>query len=179
MRRIVPLLLVLALAGCGGGSARLTIYLPQRLGPEGPAGQRVPVLMPVERERRATMSATRQAVLDVMGGPAPAERAQGFLDTIGLSTRLIGVRVSGDIATVELAGAEPDFLGSAAIVYSITERAAVQRVRLLLDGRPCCVHTHQGTPWPGALERGTFRGWTGEPCALRTYPDSVHCRNES
>jgi sporulation and spore germination protein len=167
MRRLAPLLLVIALAGCGAGSARLTIYLPQRLGPEGPAGQRVPVLMPVERERRAAMSAARQAVLDVMGGPAPEERARGFLDTIGLSTRLIGVRVSGDMATVELAGAEPDYLGSAAIVYSVTELTGVQRVRLLLDGRPCCVHTHQGTPWPGALERRTFRGWTGEPCPLR------------
>jgi hypothetical protein len=168
MRRIAPLLLVLALAGCGGGPARLTIYLPQRLGPDGPPGQRVPVLMPVERERRETMSAARQAVLDVMGGPAPAERARGFLDTIDLSTRLLGVRVSSDMATIELAGDEPDYLGSAAIVYSVTEQTGLERVRLLLDGRPCCVHTHQGTPWPGALERRTFRGWTGEPCPLRT-----------
>jgi hypothetical protein len=166
MRRLAPLLLVLALAGCG--SARLTIYLPQRLGPEGPPGQRVPVLMPVERERRAAMSAARQTVLEVMGGPAPAERARGFLETIGLSTHLLGVRVSGDVAIVELAGAEPDYLGSAAIVYSVTERSGVQRVRLLLDGHRCCIYTHQAAPWPGALDRRTFRGWTGEPCPLRT-----------
>ena len=168
MRCIVPLLLVLALAGCGGGSASLTIYLPQRLGPEGPTGQRVPVLMPVERERRATMSAARQAVFGVMGGPGPAERASGYLDAIGLSTRLLAVRVSGDMATVELAGAEPGYLGAAAIVYSVTEQPGVERVLLLLGGRPCCIHTRRGTPWPGALGRSTFRGWTGEPCPLRT-----------
>jgi hypothetical protein len=173
------LLVLLALAGCGGGTNRLTVYLPQRPGPEGPAGQRAPVLMPVERGRREAMSSVRQAVLEVMAGPAPAERARGFLDAISLSTRLLGVRVVGDVATVALAGAEPDYLGSAAIVYSVTEQEGVARVRLVLDGKPCCVYTHQATPWPGALDRRTFRGWTGEPCALRTYADAVRCRASS
>jgi hypothetical protein len=181
MRRVAPLLLLLALAltGCGGGSGRLTIYLPERLGPDGPAGQRVPVLMPVERDRRDTVSAARQAVLEVMGGPAPAERRRGFLDAIGLSTRVVGVRVADDLATVELAGREPNYLGSAAIVYSVTEQTGVQRVRLLLQGKPCCVYTHRAKPWPGTLDRRTFRGWTGEPCALRAYADAVDCRASS
>src|SRR5215213_4504250 len=168
MRRLALVPLFAVFAACGGGGDRLTVYLPQRLGPEGPPGQRVPVLMPVERDRRPSMSPVRQAVLDVLGGPAPAERALGYLDTIELSTRLLGVRSSGDTATVNLAGAEPDYLGAAAIVYSVTEQAGVQRVRVRLDGRPCCVYTHRATPWPGALERRTFSGWTGEPCALRT-----------
>src|SRR5919108_1356295 len=107
MSRLFGIAVVAVLAGCGGGPEHLTVYLPQRLGPEGPAGQRVPVLMPVERERRATMPAVRQAVLEVIGGPAPAERSRGFLDTIRLSTQLVGVRVSGDLATVELSGEEP------------------------------------------------------------------------
>jgi hypothetical protein len=176
MRRFAPWLAVLVLAGCGGGREELTIYLPQRLGPEGPAGQRVPVLMPVERDRRATMSAVRQAVLEAMGGPAPDERTRGFLDAIPRSTRLTGIRVAGDLATVELAGAEPDYLGSAAILYSVTEQTGVERVRLRLDGEPCCIYTHQATAWPGALDRRGFRGWTGEPCALRTYAGAVRCR---
>jgi|SRR5215218_4637025 len=176
MRRLLACLLVFVAAGCGSGAERLTIYLPQRLGPEGPAGQRVPVLMPTERERRETMSAARQAVLEVMSGPTPAERRSGYLDAIPPSTRLVGVRLGGDLATVELAGKEPNYLGSAAIVYSVTEQTSLQRVRLLLDGEPCCVYTHQATPWPGALERRTFHGWTGEPCPLRTYPDAVRCR---
>jgi hypothetical protein len=176
MRRLALLPLLLCLAGCGGGSDELTVYLPQRLGPEGPHYQRVPVLMPVQRERNETMSAARQAVLELTVGPAPGERARGFLDTIPLSTRLLGVAVDGDLATVELAGTEPDYLGSAAIVYSVTEQADVERVRLRLDGKPCCIHTHQGTPWAGAIERRNFRGWTGEPCGLRTYAHAVPCR---
>jgi len=167
MRRLALVPLVSLLAACGGGGDALTIYLPQRLGPQGPTGQRVPVLMPVERERRATMSRVHQAVLEVMAGPAPAERTRGFLDTMELSTRLLGVSVAGNVATVDLAGAEPNYLGSAAIIYSVTERTGVERVRLLLDGRRCCVYTHRATAWPGALERRTFRGWTGEPCRLR------------
>src|ERR671922_2697417 len=128
MSRLFGIAVVAVLAGCGGGPEHLTIYLPQRLGPEGPAGQRVPVLMPVERDRRATMSAVRQAVLEAMGGPAPDERTRGFLDAIPRSTRLTGIRVAGDLATVELAGAEPDYLGSAAILYSVTEQTGVERV---------------------------------------------------
>ena len=176
MRRIAPCLLLLALAGCGGGAERLTIYLPQRLGPDGPTGQRAPVLMPVERDRRAAMSPLRQSVLEAMGGPAPDERSRGFLDAIPRSTRVTGIRLAGDMATVELAGDEPDYLGSAAILYSLTAQPGVQRVRLRLDGEPCCIYTHHATAWPGALDRRGFRGWTGEPCALRTYPNAVRCR---
>lgn len=176
MRRVALCLLALAAAGCGGTDDALTVYLPQRLGPEGPKGQRVPVLMPVERDRRETMSAVRQAVLEVMGGPAPGERSRGFLETIPLATRLVDVEIAGDLATVELAGAEPSYLGAAAIVYSVTEQTGVQRVRLRLDGEPCCVFTHQATAWPGALDRRTFRGWTGEPCPLRIYAHAVRCR---
>ena len=159
--------MVVCLAGCGGGDADLTVYLPQRLGPEGPHYQRVPVLMPVERERNERMSAARQAVLELTVGPAPEERARGFTDTIPLSTRLLGVDVVRGTATVRLAGAEPDYLGSAAIVYSLTELPGIERVRLLLDEEACCVYTHQGKPWPGALARRNYRGWTGVPCPLR------------
>jgi Sporulation and spore germination len=166
MRRLPLLALLVCLAGCGGDE-RVTIYLPQHLGPEGPHYQRVPVLSPVERERSGRISAARQVMLELTVGPAPEERARGFVDTIPLSTRVLGVRVAGDTATVELVGAEPDYLGSAAIVYSLTELAGIARVRLLLDGEPCCLYTHRSTPWPGAIERRTYRGWTGEPCASR------------
>jgi hypothetical protein len=176
MRRFV--LLAFLVAGCGGEPDGLTIYLPQQLGPEGPHGQRVPVLMPVERERRETMSSARQAVLELMIGPAPDERAHGFEETIPLSMRLLGVRVERGVATVKLAGKEPDYLGSAAIVYSVTEVPGVRAVRLLLDGEPCCFYTHQGSAVLWAHTRRAFRGWTGEPCSLRTYAHAVRCRGD-
>jgi len=176
MRRLALLLLLPCLAGCGGGPDRLTIYLPQRLGPEGPHGQRSPVLMPVERPRRETMSTVRQAVLELMVGPAPGERAGGFSDALPPGTRADSVRVVGGIAEIDLAGPEPTFLGAAAIVYSATSVPGVRAARLLRYGKPCCVYSHSGDAITKPHERTSFRGWTAEPCALRTYPDAVRCR---
>jgi hypothetical protein len=178
MRRLAVLPLLVVLAGCGGGSDELTIYLPQRLGPEGPHGQRSPVLMPVERPRRETMSTVRQAVLELMVGPAPAERARGFSDTLPPGTRANSVRVEGGIAEIDLAGPEPTFLGAAAIVYSATSVPGVRAARLLRYGKPCCFYSHSGEAIAEPHTRTSFRGWTAEPCALRTYPDAVRCRRD-
>lgn len=158
--------LLLVAGGCSGGDERLTIFLAQRLGPEGPNSQIAPVLVPVERERRPKMAAAWQAVLELRVGPAPGERARGFLGTVQPSTRLIGLDLDRGVATVRLAGSEPDFRSSAAIVYSLTELPGIEQVRLRLGGRRCCIYRHDGSP-VDALSRNTFTGWTGEPCALR------------
>jgi hypothetical protein len=177
MRHAVALVFgSLLLAGCGsGGDDTVTIYLRARLGPEGPHGQRAAILTPVERERRATMSAARQAVLELLVGPSPDERARGFQDTIPVATRLVGVTLAGESSVVDLAGAEPDFYGAAAIVYSVTEVPGVRRVELRLDGALCCVRSHAGTPIPW-LSRETFRYWQGEPCQFRTSRTRRRCR---
>jgi hypothetical protein len=176
MRRWI--LLAFLVAGCGGEPDGLTIYLPQHLGPEGPHGQRVPVLMPVERERRETMSSARQAVLELMIGPAPDERARGFSDALHAGTRADRVRVRDRVAEVDLAGPEPTFLGSAAIVYSVAAVPGVRAVRLLRYGKPCCFYPHAGMPVTSLHTRKSFRGWPGEPCALRTYAHAVRCRGD-
>jgi spore germination protein GerM len=121
------------------------------------------------------MGAARQAVLELLVGPSPDERARGFQDTIPVATRLLGVDLEGESSVVRLAGAEPDFYGAAAIVYSVTELAGVRRVGLRLDGKPCCVRSHAGTPirW---LSRDTFRYWQGEPCQFRTSGTHRRCR---
>lgn len=166
MRKLAALIVLTVAAGCGGGDDHVTIYLRARLGPDGPPGQRAAVLTPVERERRERMPATRQAVLEILVGPAPEERARGFLDTLPLSTRLLGVDVEDGTATVALAGREPDFAGAAAIVYSLLELDDVDRVVLSLDGQRCCIRTHDGTPISPLTARD-FRGWQGEPCRFR------------
>ncbi|MBD0338724.1 MAG: GerMN domain-containing protein [Thermoleophilia bacterium] len=176
MPRLAPLAVLLCLACCGGDRERLTIYLPQRLGPEGPHGQRAPVLMPVERQRRGTMSAVRQAVLELMVGPAPAERARGFSDTLPPGSRADRVRVVGGIAEIDLAGPEPTFVGAAAIVYSATSVPGVRAARLLRYGKPCCVYLRSGPAVAEPHARTSFRGWSGEPCELRTYAHAVRCR---
>lgn len=167
--------LLAAASGCGGGDAELTVYLPQRLGPEGPHGQIAPVLAPVARERRAGMSSAWQAVLELRVGPSPAERARGFRGVLDPRTRLRAIRARGDLATVDLAGKEPTYPAAAAIVLSLTERSPISTVRLRLDGQPCCFYLHSGRA-VGQVDRRTFRGWSGEPCHLRAYPDAQRCR---
>ena len=171
-RGVLVVALVLAsVVGCGGGEDEtVTVYLRARLGPEGPHGQIAPVLTPVERERRTGVSQAWQAILDVRTGPSPDERAHGFLDTIERQTRLRGLRIRDGVATVDLLGHEPDFYGSAAIDYSLTELDGIARVRLRLDGRPCCFHGHDGQAIPETT-RGALRGWQGQPCALRAGDD--------
>jgi hypothetical protein len=164
-------------AGCGGGDEEtLTVYLKQRLGPEGPHSQIAPVLMPVERELRDGVPAPHQAVLELRVGPSPGERAHGFLDTLEPETRLRSVRIDGDTATVKLLGREPDFYGAAAIVYSLTAVPGVERVVLRLEDEPCCKYRHDGTV-VAHVSRRSYTGWQGEPCDERDGPDAVPCRD--
>jgi hypothetical protein len=93
--------------GCGAEGDEITVYLRARLGPDGPPGQRAPVLAPVERRTREGMSNLRQAALEVLVGPSPEERARGFLDTIPLETRLLRTRSGERAVVVELTGEEP------------------------------------------------------------------------
>ena len=175
MRRPLALVVVCLAAACGGGGGdgTVTIYLAQRLGPEGPPGQVAPLLAPVERERRSAMSATRSALLALREGPSPDERAHGFLDTFPRGTWPRQVEVREGTAVVELAGvSEPTFVAAAAAVYALTAVAGVERVRLRFGDRPCCVYNHDGSA-VDVLTRASFRGWSGEPCALRR---EIHCR---
>lgn len=162
-------------AGCGGDEETLTVYLKQRLGPEGPHSQIAPVLMPVERERRGGIPEQHQAVLELRVGPSPDERAHGFLDTVEPETRLRSVAIEGDTATVELVGREPDFYGAAAIVYSLTALPGVEQVALRLGGEPCCKYRHDGRA-VALVSRRDYAGWQGEPCEERDGHDAVRCR---
>jgi hypothetical protein len=175
MHRALLLGALALLAGCGGGDEGLTVYLKQRLGPDGPPGQIAPVLMPVERERRDGMSAAYQAVLAIRQGPGPGEWGEGFVETIRPETRLRAVRVTRGIATVDLVGRAPDLYGTGAIVYSLTELSGISGVKLRVDGRPCCAYTHAGTVDPRPLTRASYGGWSGYPCPLRTSPDAPRC----
>ena len=169
------LALVLA-AGCGASDdERLTVYLKQRLGPEGPPGQIAAVLVPVQRDRRDGVPPGRQAVLELRVGPSPGERERGFMDTVEPETRVRSVEIEDGTATVELLGREPSLYGAAAIVYSLTTLAGVERVALRLDGEPCCAYRHDGRAI-ALLSRRLYAGWSGEPCGERDRPDAVRCR---
>jgi hypothetical protein len=175
--RLAALGIAVLAAACGGGGTedeQLTVYLKQRLGPEAPRGQVAPVLMPVQRDRRQPFPPPEQVLDQLWRGPSAAERADGFRRTLGGGTKWLGASVTTGVATVRLTGEEPGLYESAAIVYSLTELPGVHAVRLLLEGKPCCVYDHRSRPIRTLTRRG-FRGWQGEPCPLRSYRDAVRC----
>jgi hypothetical protein len=85
------------------------------------------------------------------------------------------VAVRQGTAVVDYSGPQLNLTAAAALVYSLTELPGIERVSLRLDGRPCCVYDHDGRVID-PVTRELFRGWSREPCALRTYPDAVSCR---
>jgi spore germination protein GerM len=154
----------LHLAACGGERAGSTLYFLQ----ESPR----PVLAPVTRGSAAPTPTSVVAAL--VEGPSPAERSQGLRPVIHARVRALTVVVRGRTAVVDYSGAELG-LTAASLVLSLTELPGIERVSIRLDGRPCCVYDHDGRVID-PVKRELFRGWSREPCALRTYPDAVSCR---
>ena len=165
-------------AGCGGGlhERTITVYFEQPGSAARPL-QVVPVLAPVER-RLAPGTPAVPAILGALErGPTAAEVSRdGLLPRAPLPGRVLAVRVEHGTAMVNLAGPPPgDFDAHGALVYSLTAVPGIERVVLLLRGKPCCVHDMQGGI-VAPLTRALYRGWPGEPCAARTYPGAVRCR---
>jgi hypothetical protein len=178
VRALALLLLLIPLAAACHSSddERVAVFFRQRLGADGPNGQVVPVLEPVTRTSRAHMDPAWQALLELRQGPTPSERALGFEPTLDLESRPLSVRIERDLAIVELA-APTDIYGSAAIVYSLTELDGIERVRLVVDGKPCCFWRTDGGVFAFAT-RAQYRHWTGEPCELRTTDPHARCRRD-
>ena len=179
MRALAILLLVIPVAAAcrAADDERVAVFFRQRLGADGPNGQVVPVLEPVTRPRRAHMDPAWQALLELRQGPRPSERVLGFEPTLEVESRPLSVRVERDLAIVELA-APTDIYGAAAIVYSLTELDGIERVRLLVNRKPCCFWRMDGGVFPFAT-RAHYRHWTGEPCELRTTDTDVRCRRDA
>ena len=161
MRTAAASLISLVLAGCGGGSDEVTLYLKQRLGPDGPPGQIAPVLEPVQRPPRRAMSPVQQVLVQIRQGPTPNERAHGFESTIDPRTRFPSVEVRDRTVVVEVAGRPLDYYGVAALVLSLTELPDVERVRV------CCLYRHDGSRVLLHRREHFTGGWQGTPCELR------------
>ena len=150
----------IVVVGCSGGERPVTVYLEQRLGPDGPPGQIAPVLEPVDRRPRKGIGSAAQALVQLRQGPTPEERARGMTAPVEPTTRLRLDRIENGLAFVEVAGDRLDFMGVAAVVFSLTELRGIERVRV------CCHHRHDGSRI-FVHTRASYRGWQGEPCAAR------------
>ena len=127
-----------------------------------------PTLVPVLRTvPRSTATATA-AMKALLAGPSAKERAPARpIETlIPAGTELLGIKISGGLATVDLsaefASLSPDGawdLGSyslhgrvAQVVYTLTQFTTVDRVDFKLDGKPVKVLYGMPDPESGAAE---------------------------
>ena len=137
--------------------------------PHGASG----VLEPVTRDPGA--ATPRSVVAGLLQGPSASERRTGLRPAIHTRFRAFDVSVHDGTAVVDYSGGELGLSASAALVFSLTELRGIERVSLRRGGHPCCVYDHDGQAID-VLTRFLYRGWSREPCALRTYPDAVPCR---
>jgi len=172
--------LSLLAAACGSAPHEITLYLKRDIGSSVPPGQIAPVLAPTVRRVDSQPPSPARVLALLQQGPTSDEADDGFLPTIPSSVHILGVRVSDGTATVNFGGSAPQaFYTHAAIVLSLTDLPGINAVALRYDGEPCCVYTLDGKVATAPVTRLLYRGWPGEPCALRTYADAVACRGEA
>ncbi|MER3455303.1 MAG: hypothetical protein C4304_00065 [candidate division GAL15 bacterium] len=104
------------------------------------AGQLVPGLRWVYGRTRSDWVAA--AVRELLRGPNPKERALGYSSEIPPGTRLLGVRIRGQTAYVNLSRPFESGGGSASmlarlyqVVYTVTHFPGVQEVRIEIEGQ--------------------------------------------
>jgi hypothetical protein len=156
--------LMLLVASCGGGKGdsedRRLFFVDGYVSELGMRGK----LHAVERPRAGADSPAR-ALGELLKGPTAAERERGLISALG-AARLETFAVQNRTATVRLSGRPPrtgDVYAGAQIVYTLTEFPQVARVRLFVDGEPCCLWQMSGEPVTEPLERRHYRGWQGDP----------------
>jgi len=95
-----------------------------------------------ERTVPATTGVARAAIGSVLAGPSAAEYAAGLRSQIPAGTALLGVRVSGGIATVDLGSSFVSAtspatmpLRIAQLVYTVTQFPTVNGVRFAINGQ--------------------------------------------
>ncbi|MEQ4304278.1 GerMN domain-containing protein [Plantactinospora sp. B6F1] len=186
-RRVPPLLVLLALlAGCQvpteetprsiespPGTVGTVTRPPPSPGPSGLAVERVYYvrdgkLVPVVRRLPAPLPATAHLDL-LLAGPTDDEQHSGLTSSVTGPDTILGVRVAGGEATVEVGaglagtGRNDQILAFGQIVRTLTARPDVDRVTFEQDGE------HLGIPRAdGALSRAPL---TAEDYSDLTAPD--------
>jgi germination protein M len=163
VRGACALVVVLSLAACTGGdgeastpTTRVTVYFV-RGEHVGAAGRDVP------RSGREASAAVR-ALLD---GPTDEEEDAGLHSEIPDGTKLHGMSVRNDVATVNLSrefeaggGSASMLVRVAQVVYTLTQLAAVNRVRFEIDGEPREAIGGEGVLVDPPVGRGDFEDQT-------------------
>jgi Sporulation and spore germination/Immunoglobulin-like domain of bacterial spore germination len=119
----------------------------------------------VKREQPVTMSPARAAVRSLLAGPTVAEADAGVATQVPSGTDLLGLGVADGTATVDVSdrfgagsGAASVRMRLAQLTYTLTQFPAIDRVRLLIDGRAASRLTSDRVPVPEPMTRTTWAG---------------------
>lgn len=121
----------------------------------------------VHREVPATVAVGRAAMEELLRGVTFAEADTGLSSAVPGGTRLLGLDISGGVATVDLSGEFESGGGSlsmkarlAQVVYTLTQFPTVDAVRFRLDGEPIDVFGGEGIILEGPVDRSDFEDLT-------------------
>lgn len=125
-----------------------------------------PALVPVLRTVPETKAVATAAMTALLAGPSNRERTAepAIRTTIPADSELLGIRISGGVATVNLSGEFEAGGGSfsvlgrlAQVVYTLTQFSSVDRVRFELDGEPVTLFSAEGIVLDEPVGRATYR----------------------
>ena len=169
------LLLIAAIAGCGGerrGAPESRAPEPESPAPVAPdlrastiywSDRQAERVVPVTRYLDPDSGLARGAVLALLAGPDAEEGARGLGTAVPAGTRLLGLTVRDSVATVDLSRTFESGAGSASIlmrvaqlVHTLVRVPGVARVRLWLDGRPVSTFSAEGLELAETLVPGDF-----------------------
>ena len=126
-----------------------------------------------------TITATQQtasaAITELLAGPTPADTAAGLGTAIPAGTRLLGINISGRVATIDLTGKFSSGGGSqsmrsrlAQVTYTLTQFPTIDSVVFNLDGQQVTTFGGEGIMLDHPATRAGFEALT--PPILVEFP---------
>jgi hypothetical protein len=110
-----------------------------------------------------TKAVGRAALLQLLAGPSPADRARGMATCVPARTKLLGLSVAHGTATVDLSKSFASGGGSlsmtarlAQVVYTLTQFPTVSRVVFWMEGRRVTVFGGEGIMLDHPATRASF-----------------------
>jgi len=121
-------------------------------------------LVAVLREVPSTKAVATAAMNALIAGPTPAESGEREITSaVPAGTQLLGLSVSGSVATVDLSHEFEAGGGSASVitrlgqvVYTLTQFPTITSVAFHIDGKPVTVFGSEGVVLDGPADRGDY-----------------------
>jgi germination protein M len=134
----------------------------------------------VSRTVEHTPAIASAALRALLAGPDAGERAQGLGSAIPAGTQLRGISLADGVATVDLSsdfasggGSLSASLRLAQVVYTLTQFATIESVRLRLDGEPVTTFMGEGLDVSRPQTRGDYESVTPRILVESPTPGAV------